>query len=513
MIAGTEAMNGAQPTSSLPETSRLADLLTVALLAGLLGVLAWLALREDYWLDEGYSVRRAAAAWRQLYDPFAVQAAQPADPFDARDVFDYNPPLYFAVLRLCAGAHPRRLGVRLVSALPLVAGLALLALRARRVAGWRGQLAVAAVGATIPAAIYYGHEARPYALPLGVVCLLLWAIPKLWRRPVWLGAACCGAAAAGALMHFAFAWWIISQFLIFCVVYGVAWRAGDAANRRAALAGMAGLAAGALLALALLAPQFGIFTRSRASTTQTLTAEVIMNSFAIPFSRVGGRPLDPAAAAAVQFLVFLALALPLRDSRRQREGLLALGLWLLPLALPALAHAFLGITYYERYTLFALPGWLMALAWIAREASMIQRGARSAECEEERPARVRVAVGALFVLILGVNGWWIGQNLRRPLRSQWRPAARLVARLSKPDEAYTIDPDLEHRTFAVNAESRPAARYFSFSQGVPPEAGGLWIVTETHINPNPKYDFDPARWTTEKMLETSGIAVFHARRK
>lgn len=481
-----------------PKTSRFVDLLTAVLLLGLLGLLVWLARREDYWLDEGYSVRRAAAAWRQLYDPFAVEVAPPADPFDPRDVFDYNPPLYFATIRLFAGAHPGRVGVRLVSALPLLAGLAFMAARARRSSGVPGQLAVAVLGATIPAALYYGHEARPYALPLGVACLLLWAIPRLWRRPGWLGAACFAAAAAGALMHFAFAWWIISQFLIFAVIYLVARR--DPVSRRAALFGAAGLALGALLALAALAPQFGIFTRTHASTTQALESTILMNSFAIPFSRVGDRPIEPLLAFAVQFLVFLGLVLPLRDSRRQREGLLALGLWLLPLTLTILARAFLHITFYERYTLFALPGWLLALAWIAREA-------------RDRPAPARLALGSIFAAVLTLNGYWMIENLPHPLRSQWRPAAERVVRDAQPGEAYTIDPDLERRTFAVNASRPPAARYFSFSQGLPQDAAGLWIVTETHVVPNPKYDFDPARWRTEKVLETHGIALFHAVRK
>src|SRR5690242_9198643 len=91
--------------------STLFAALTAAMLMLLFAVLARLAQREDYWLDEGFSVRRIEASWRQLYNPFAMRVAQPADPYDSRDVFDCNPPLYFALIRLAAGAHPGRLAV------------------------------------------------------------------------------------------------------------------------------------------------------------------------------------------------------------------------------------------------------------------------------------------------------------------------------------------------------------------------------------------------------------------
>ena len=87
----------------------------------LLIVLMAIASREDYWGDEGFTVRRVQATWAQLYNPFAYQPPGDADPFDTSFVYDFNPPLYFALIRTLAGANPAPMTMRLFSIVPMAA--------------------------------------------------------------------------------------------------------------------------------------------------------------------------------------------------------------------------------------------------------------------------------------------------------------------------------------------------------------------------------------------------------
>ena len=497
----------------------LAAALTAAVLALLLVLLLRLAAREDYWLDEGYTLRRAMTSWRQLYNPFAEAAPQPADPFDRRDFYDLNPPLYFALIRLVAGSEPSRLAVRgLFSAVPMVLSLLLLTLWARRTHGRPAQLAVLLLGATAPAVIYYGHEARPYALPMLAAAFLIWATPRLWARPGRLLAACLAAAAAGALMHFTFAWWIIALFIVFAARFVAARRAGDAAGSRAALAGAAGLALGSAIALAVTLPELRILAECKTSPSQPLSPEVMMNTFAFPFSRIGSRPTLPALGFALQFLFFLAYARRLRTSPRAVAGMEALGLWLIPMACPVLMKAIFNLAFYERHAFFCLPGWLMMLAWMGGECGIDDCGLRIADCglfdgkfkiSPHSAFRIpHLLLAALLLLSLA----WCARNLGRPIRSCWRPVIARLFQEARPGDAYTIDPDIMAATFGLNAGRPPVADWFSFARGIPENARALWIVSVTHVNLDPHYDFDPARWRTRKLVESWGVSLYRAER-
>lgn len=473
-----------------------------AVLLLLFGVLIHLARRESYWMDEGYTLRRVEASWSQLYYPFAAAAPQPADPFDTREVFDLNPPLYFALARLLAGPHPSPLALRLFSALPAVAALLALAVWARRVCGRAGGLAVALLGATSPAFIYYGHEARPYALPLAVACAMVWAGERLRLRPWARFLAIASAAAAGCLMHFAFAWWVIAWGTVFAVQWLQARGEGDAAGRRAALAGVLGTGAGALAALAAVAPQWGIFAHCRGASSWVMTPEVLAIAFALPFCHVGFTPVAPWLGVALQGALLAVLLGLARRSERRRAGALALAAWLLPLALPVIAKYWAGVAFIERYTFTALAGWLMALAWAAREAAA-RRGA------------ARWAVGVLFAAILAVNLAWSARNLGKPMRFQMRPAAELLKARARPGDAYTVDPYCENHCFAANcAAASPAARYFEPTSPVPADASTIWVLAEAQVRPKWENErLDAKAWRVEKVAAPWGIELFRMTRR
>lgn len=117
---------------------------------------AWLRLgaldRESLWLDELYSVHVATRpSWAELYASLAL---------------DVHPPLWFALLHLMPDAGEA--GWRIPSALVGVAGVALTALIARRLAGGgvhgdRAMLLVAGLVATAPSLVLIDREARANA--------------------------------------------------------------------------------------------------------------------------------------------------------------------------------------------------------------------------------------------------------------------------------------------------------------------------------------------------------------
>jgi len=205
------------------------------------------AWRHDCWTDEGFTMRRIGAAWPQLYSPFSRPVVPGEDPFNSKDVFDYNPPLYFALLRIALGRHPHLFTVRIISILAFLAGLFALRHWARRRLGPGSEWGITLFYLVSPAMLYFGHEGRPYLLALALAMIALtgfWLWADRPRRLLGLGLL---LSLAGCLMTFHLAWLVLALSLVLAVqlVLPLGWM-----GRRSALAGLCGLVGGAVLALA-----------------------------------------------------------------------------------------------------------------------------------------------------------------------------------------------------------------------------------------------------------------------
>ncbi|MCH8332614.1 hypothetical protein IIC65_01660, partial [Candidatus Sumerlaeota bacterium] len=234
----------------------------------LLAVLIFLSLREDYWGDEGYTISRLAAPWPQLLSPGGSAPGVIPDPFDRTEVFDLNPPIYFVLIRLALGPEAGALGIRMFSILPTIAVFLIMAWWAGRVLGRRAQWSLMAACLLSPAMLYYGHEARPYALAL------LFALPALcatWSArpragPVF-GLHLLGTL-LGCLTNLYFLWWVIAEGIILSFF---AAQPREPIGRKTALAGIGGLASGGLLASLFMLSQRALFESAKGRTRLSLT--------------------------------------------------------------------------------------------------------------------------------------------------------------------------------------------------------------------------------------------------
>lgn len=483
------------PRFTLPAAAPAAvTLLALALLALLL---VRLSLREDYWLDESCTIRRIAASWGQVYSPASVVPAEPVDPFDGRDIYDLNPPFYFAAVRLIAGPAPGRLTVRLFSIVPMLLALAALAAWARAALGARGGLALVLIGATAPGIIFYAHDARPYAFPLALAALLVWLGARWWGRPRRLFFACALGAAAGCLCHFSFAWWTIAQWLVFTLLYLQARQDGRRADLNAAGAGMLGLMTGAVLAVCAILPQWSILRQCKDAPSTILRSDVLMNTVGLPYSGVdfGVAPVPAALCFILQAATLALLAGLLRRSPRRQTGLLAMLLWLVPTVLPIINKYWFNMPFFERYTFFSLAGWLMMVAWIAQESA-------------ERRGWTRRAIVLLLLALLGSNLAWGARNLTHPLREEWGRVVRVLQRDSRPGEGYSLDPVFLRMVFAVNARTPPPARFIDQRAGVPAGVRTLWLVLDGRVHRHGLAAGDWQGWNPQLILAVHGLYLY-----
>ncbi|MCX7011305.1 MAG: hypothetical protein NTW86_01835 [Candidatus Sumerlaeota bacterium] len=474
------------------------------LAAGALFVtLAALSLREEYWADEGFTVRRVGASWAQLYDPFARPPAS-LDPFDRTLVHDLNPPLYFAVVRLLAGASPPRWAVRAFSFLPAVAVLPLAAAWAKRRLGSASAAALPALYAASPAILFYGVEARPYAMPLALILAAMCLTFRHGERPgrtIFLQMI---ATAATGLMNFQAVWWAAAWGLALAALWK---RPACGVSRRGARGALAGMAVGGTIALAALWPQRAIFAVGRAavSETRSLSLEVIARSVAVPLVSPPGAniPLVAPGAAILCAEFALALALLARSARRA-EGGVALTLWLAPTALPILARWLLENPFYERYCLFAFPGWLMTSAWVAQEIA--DADPRAIRGRWARRCGLALAGAAALVVLA-----WCGRNAPRPTRPPWRPAIETLLSEARSDDRYVFDPPWLEFCFAANAGHAPSAAYLALGFEEIPDAGRVWVIGYDNL-PTSRAALEGRGFTLSRRATGGMISLWEARR-
>lgn len=467
-------MNEGQPANRDPRRRQAHAALRAAalglplLLLG--GLLLFLAARADCWTDEGFTLRRVAASWRQLYFPLAHAADPRADPFDPQYVTDFNPPLYFVLARLALGAHPSLLVMRSLSMAGFFIGFGALALWARRALGGGGLTAIVFFYLLSPALLFYGHEARPYALPLGLAMACLAALWFQGRRPRGMFALCLVLGFCGPLMNFHLAWFTIGVGMV-CGAFAV--RPGDFMSRPAALAALAGLGLGALGAVGVILPQLRLLQVARGAESEAVTVASLLHLLALPFTgpltstRPAFRlPLLALWVAGVAPLAALG-ALGWRAvgrSRLRTASRVTLALWLIPPALMILAKLILGSPMSVRYAMVGLPGCLMFLAVMAQGA--LERGG------------VGRRLGAALVGVLAAVALLMSSLMvLRPMRQAWREPIATFLRSAAPGDAYAFDPEWLKSAFAVNAGSPPVARYCYLGDEPPAGIRRLWIFS------------------------------------
>jgi hypothetical protein len=394
------------------------------------------AATEDYWGDEAFTVRRIQAPWRKLYYPFIDGAATTSDPFDLNYVYDFNPPGYFVLARLLLGSQPQRLGLRAISLLSLLATFLLLYRYALRPLPPIPRILSALLFFSSPAAIYYGHEARPYAL--GILCVALALVvclhgPLRRGRSVLLALLFCLSLS----VHFytAFAW--LGLLVYFSVLQG----------RRLLARGVyypfvAALLAGGAATLLLLWPYRSLPALVKFLPTQPVGGRSVLFALAPPLQMANA----PTWLLSLALPTLVACLVPLFARRNSSSGSgLCLAVWLLAALGPLAAHLLGGVSCFDRYALFAFP----ALLWL------LARGLQASRW---------VQVPALLLLAIQVTGHF---PLGASFRPRWRPAIDYVARHSTAADYYTIDPKWLILCFAANAHVAPPARYLALGQPVP----------------------------------------------
>lgn len=487
------------------KSTRLHRRLTLLLISAAALFLVFEALRHDCWEDEGFTVRRIGAPWERLYNPFAPGFDPNADPFDRRFTIDYNPPLYYAILRVILGADPSLLAVRGASIAGFFLGMAGLHFWSRRALGLRARTFTLFLCIISPAMLFYGHEARPYMIPLAlamVACALIWSQAA---HPARLFFICLAFSACGCLMNFHFAWLVITLACAMCVL---AARPDKWISRAGALASVAGLVIGAAIALAAIWPQRANLTAAAAVQTDPASLKTIMRLIALPASgpfttalpRLQPLALTLWIATFIPMLVLIVSgAIRIPRSRRAAAGWISLALWLGPLFLMLLAHVLIGSPLSIRYATLSLPGWLMFATWIAREISVDNT-------TWHRTPSVALAALLLISIVMDVF------MLAHPTRQVWKPAIAELKEKSAARDFYTIDPDEIKYAFAVNAGTPPRARYFPLGAGLPKTEGSIWLLASRTPSPKTFEIFDKNGWSLTNRIE-GNITLWKAERR
>ncbi|MEN6626227.1 MAG: hypothetical protein ABFD69_08390 [Candidatus Sumerlaeia bacterium] len=423
-----------------------------------LAAAAWqvrLALTEDYWGDEGLSARRVETGWRQVLDPISKNPPVCTDPFDTGYVFDLNPPLYFVLARSIAGPHPGRLGLRLFSIVPMLATMALLVGWAYRRRGMLPATAVLAAFCLSPAMIYYGHEARPYALGMFITAVLTLALDRAWARPWALFAVNFGLAFAGILTHYHAAWVIATLAAMYAIR---AW--AEKETRRQSVAGCGGIALGVAAAMAAIAPVFYTLGVARNMPSRDIDPGAALRTLFLPL--MSQNPHDRAQLALSLCAMLLFGAMAAYSIVKSRREACWLALWILPCLAPMAGRALLGQVFFERYSIFTTAAWMMLLAGMFRKELL---GADLG----------RACAGLLGAAILANGAFWAGKHYDVPLRTPWRETIAAFQAAQKPGDYYAIEPNWLAACFAANAGRRPEARYLPTLAQIPADADRIWI--------------------------------------
>jgi hypothetical protein len=270
--------------------------------AAVLGVVAALALgvalrlytKSELWLDEALTANTARLPLGDMFEQLR---------------HDGHPPLYYLLLHFWMKVFGEsNVGVRSLSALFGVAGLALFWVAARRYGGRACAVAGVVLLASSPFAIRFSTETRMYSLVMLLVVAGWLAVREALGGPTLLRLA--GVAVLSGLLALTHYW---SFYLLASVVLLLLWRwrRGDAAALKVVVA----IAAGAVLFL----PWLPSFLEQAAHTgTPWGLPERPTNVFSLSFNDWGGGPTGEAYLLGVGLLLLVVLALLARglDDRR-----------------------------------------------------------------------------------------------------------------------------------------------------------------------------------------------------
>lgn len=423
-------------------------------------VLARYAAREDYWGDEAFTVRRVEASWAQLYNPFSYRPPAGTDPFDTRFVYDFNPPFYFALVRVVAGAHPSRLMLRMFSILPMISTILLLGWGTNRKWGRWPAVAVTVAFCLSPSIVYYGHEARPYALGMLIATMLILGCELRFARRAYAFVLAFVLAFIGCMTHFHIVWLVLALIAL-NLVSAMKRISGDV---RFPMAGAAGMIAGLALGLLCMSPARQLFMLAETLTGRTINLKLVMNSLFIAVFREADRFVLPIVAASLFLLLGVYLLI------RSRRGTVWFLLWLIPACAPILAHFLFRQSVYERYALFAVPGWILFLAWMVHESTSMSRVAKYA--------------GSVIVLAIVLSDvHWFAMRSGRPFRSSWRPVIEAFYSSENTGDHYAVRPEWLAMCFATNAGSAPKSKYFPKPTEIPQGAMRIWVIERNSDDP------------------------------
>jgi len=475
-----------------------AGILIAAAMAALfhLWAVGVIAQRESLWYDEWLTVS------------VAIENASVGD-------VESSPPLFFFLEHLSASHHPsssfeytvRRLSI-FASGLTVVS-LVLLAWRWG--AAWSGWMMVL-LAPTAPMLLWYGAEARPYALLVLWITLLLDAtldlvLRRRERLPVgrlmwWV------ALSVAALWTHYFAAVVVADVLLWWLVVDSA-RAG-----RIRASQLWWIAAGAsLLAGAALVPLF-VQQLNNDHTTYIAepTAHDLLRAWfvALPWGLNAAYPavLRALAAAPALFIMgWCAWKILSRVDWEQPRTLCAM-LWIDPIVLLWMISFVRPVFLYDRFSILALPGFLGAVTmvlgeWATHRAEAPTGGKFPSAMSHAHPTRDAAAAGLCF-LMLALPGLFQTQHYLAPQEKTIRfPWKQFVWQLPDVPTYYVPQDDVAAMTVAgylVGETKTDSVRTTPF---VPDAEATQPVVV---VSSNPAALQPPAGWASAKTGGTWNYA-------
>jgi hypothetical protein len=283
----------AEPERARPTAPRSRAGLVAVALAVAVGVLLRLYARSELWLDEALTVHLSEVPIGQLRTVLARDGA---------------PPLYYVLLHGWMKVFGRsNEAIRLLPALFSVATLPLIHRAGRRLGGPLVGTAALVLLATSPFAIRYGTENRMYSLVALLVTagwlVLTSAMDPDRDRPRPLHLLGVGAITGALLLtHY---WSIYLLAVVGALLVLAAWR--RPARRRAALACLAAMAAGAVVLFGPWIPTF-LYQAAHTGTPWGIAPSPVEVAFTTLVDLGGGPyPEGQALAGVIAFLALLAV--------------------------------------------------------------------------------------------------------------------------------------------------------------------------------------------------------------
>lgn len=395
---------------------------------------------QSFWNDEGNAYVQATRGFSAI----AEHAAR-----------DIHPPGYYWLLALWrSAAGESELALRLLSALASVLSVAFTFALGRRLFGPGAGLVAALLVALSSFSIYYGQEARMYAL------LALWGAAGMWVFTVFVGRpglrwglALALVSAAGLWTQYAYAFVLLAQGALMLL-----WLAG--LLRRDGLQAFAytfgAYVAASLLALALYLPWLPTALDQIAAWPSAGAPTPFVEALGVSLGWLMFGPTYPETSAGSFAVGNLLLVFGLLAAPRQPRGWWRL---LVPVVWVVVTLAlFLGFHLFRQQNLkLLIPAQIGLALWLARGVWVLWRFARY-----ERPDAGRVFASpglraALFRGAAAVGLLWLVYNLALglgPLRSgeayqraDYRGIVADLSRTLRPGDAIVLDAPNQEEVF------------------------------------------------------------------